>query len=428
MGKGSKNKGSFGEPPRKRLATGVDTPGDAGQGAEVRFANPADAQKALELDGSTLAGGVIGVRLDPSSTDSSKIIVSGVPRAAEWQEVKDFFAQCGTVAFANVKSSTPAVGAIRYATAEEATAAVELLDGAQMEGSTIEVKVHAGSTDKTKLQIFGLPPGTEWQELKDFFGQSGKVIFAEVVTNALDKGSGLFGEVRYDDPSHAQQAIDVLNGSKLGGAEITVTMDRTSTDGSKLVVKGIPAGIEWQELKDHFASVGQIAFANVKGVGKGKGKAKGMDAGMKVMSNGMVMVSAEMLGSMMGMNPMMMGNSGGGFGMKGGFGGGCGVKGGVGKKGGFGGGCGAKGGFGKKGGGGGLRTGEIRYQNPLHAQLAVSMLNNSAFNGGTLTVNWDMGSTDGSKLWIGGVPAGSAWQDLKDHFAQVGVVAFANVN
>jgi len=389
------------------LAIGVDTPVGAGLGAEVRFANPADAQKALELDGSTLAGAVIGVRLDPSSADSSKIIVSGVPRAAEWQEVKDFFGQCGKVAFANTKSETPAIGAVRYETAEEAANAMELLVGAQMESSTIEVKLHAGSTDKTKLQVFGLPPGTEWQELKDFFGQSGKVIFAEVLSNPFDTGAGLVGELRYDDPSIAQQAVDVLNGSKLGGVEITVILDKTSTDGSKLVVKGIPPGIEWQELKDHFASLGKVAFANVKGAGKGKGKGKGK---ANVMGSNMVMVPAAMLG-MMGMNPMMMGNFGGCCGMKGGFGAGCGVK----------------GGFGKKGRGGTVQTGEIRYQNPMHAQVAVAMLNHSTFNGATITVNWDMASQDGSKLRIGGVPAGSAWQDLKDHFAQVGMVAFANV-
>merc|ERR1719162_2971755 len=108
----------------------------------------------------------------------------------------------------------------------------------------------------------------------------------------------------------------------------------TSQDGSKLIVKGIPPGVEWQELKDHFASLGQVAFADVKGAGKGKHKGVGK---FMAMMNPMMM---------MGMSPMMMGGFGGlpgGCGMNGGFGGGCAMKGG------FGGGCGMKGGFGKKG-------------------------------------------------------------------------------
>jgi len=383
MGKCFNNKGSFGEPPQKKLATGLDTPIDAGQIAEVRFDSPADAEKALELDGSVLAGAVISVTLDTSSKDSSKIIVNGVPRAAEWQEVKDFFGQCGQVAFANVKSDTPAIGTVRYQTFEEASNAVLMLDGQQMEGSTLEVKLRVGST---KVQVFGLPPGTEWQELKDFFGQAGKVIHADVLSSPVNTSVRLVGEVRYDDPSHAQQAVIELNGSTLGGGEITVIQDTKSQDGSKLIVQGIPAGIEWQELKDHFASLGQVAFADVKGAGKGKHKGVGK---FMAMMNPMMM---------MGMSPMMMGGFGG-----------------------LPGGCASASPMGK-----GL-IGKIRYDNPLHAQMAVGMLNNSPLNGSAISVKFDMSSQDGTKLIIEGIPPGSEWQELKDHFGQMGVVAFAEV-
>merc|ERR1719265_2825144 len=76
---------------------------------------------------------------------------------------------------------------------------------------------------------------------------------------------GIIGEVRFDDPNAALAAAAALNGSDMNGSIITVDMDPLSKDGSKLKVSGIPPGAEWQELKDHFAPFGVVAFADVKG-------------------------------------------------------------------------------------------------------------------------------------------------------------------
>jgi len=145
-----------------------------------------------------------------------------------------------------------------------------------MGGHTIEVKMHSGTKDQTKIQIFGMPPGTEWQEVKDHFGQIGQVAFSE----AYDPSVALTGYIRYDDPAHAQLAVNMLNGTMLGGAPISIELDYASRDMSKLIIQGIPAGIEWQELKDHFKSIGSVAYSDVlagKGSGKGKtGKKGGM--------------------------------------------------------------------------------------------------------------------------------------------------------
>merc|ERR1719277_2048745 len=76
---------------------------------------------------------------------------------------------------------------------------------------------------------------------------------------------GGVGEVRYESPMHAQLAAMQLNGSQLNGAQISLGFDQTSQDSTKLWVTGIPPGTAWQELKDHFGSVGKVAYANVKG-------------------------------------------------------------------------------------------------------------------------------------------------------------------
>merc|ERR1719491_2760848 len=89
---------------------------------------------------------------------------------------------------------------------------------------------------------------------------------------ATGSGNGEVGEIRYDDPMHAQMAVSDLNGSTFSGSTITVRLDTKSKDGTKLVVEGVPSGTEWQELKDHFSQMGTVAFAGVKGAAKGNGK------------------------------------------------------------------------------------------------------------------------------------------------------------
>mmetsp|Transcript_85589 Transcript_85589/g.242352 ORF Transcript_85589/g.242352 Transcript_85589/m.242352 type:complete len:397 (-) Transcript_85589:125-1315(-) len=250
---------------------------------EVRFADPMSAQSAVAMTGFALGGSAITVVLDPTSTDGTKVNVTGFGPQVMWQELKDFFKQCGAVVFADVKGkssgkgwgkgqgSGPSIGEVRMSTAEEALLATQLLNGSQLGGGTIQVTMHANSTDNTKLAVTGIPAGVSWQDLKDFFKQCGTVMHADTA-QAGHGGGGQHpgtGEVRYDDPQQAMLALQALNGSQLGSSQIFLALDPGSTDMSKLTVTGIAPGIGWQELKDHFSSMGVVAFADVhKGGGK----------------------------------------------------------------------------------------------------------------------------------------------------------------
>jgi len=335
--------------------------------AEVRFMNPGDAQKALKLSGSTLGGELICVEYDVTSKDGSKVIITNVPRAVEWQELKDHFQQCGKVAFANVRGGKgkggapqePLTGTVRYKSPDEAEQAVALLNGSRLEDSTLEVRFHPHSSDRTKLQVLGVPAGTQWQELKEFFLQCGNVIFAEVVRPGAPQGVSQLGEVRFEDPAHAQQACLILNGSTVAGAEITVELDLNSPTATKVLVSGIPAGIQWQEVKDHFSPIGPVCFCDVKTpFGKGFSKMP-----------------------MNQMNPVQ----------------------------------------------GPIQVGEIRYSDPNCALQALAMLNGSMLGTNQITVNPDRTSKDGTKLLITGIPLGIEWQELKELFSTVGPVAYCNV-
>lgn len=288
-------------------------------------------------------------------------------------------------------------------TAEEAANAIQMLNGSALMGSVIQVTLHGGSTDQTKVSVTGIPPGCAWQELKDYFGQCGTVIHADCMP--IVPGEELRGEVRYDDPQHAQLALRTLNGSMLGASQIFIQTDPMSTDGSKLTVTGIAPGTDWRNLKDLFATIGTVAFADVKGGGKGfKGGGK---------------PGAVFGGSKGFMATPMVKGGGGGKGFAGGQGAmvapvlQSGLVPGQAQQ------------FPRVDG---ASTGTIRYFDTNAAQMAATQMNGQVLNGGQLTVDLDWNSQDFTKLWVGGIPPGTGWQDLKDFFAQCGQVAYANVN
>lgn len=419
MGGNGKGKGFMdGQPPRKRGRFGKDgapLPADGPpQTAEVRFDDTPTAQRAVEaLNGSLLGGSTVTVEMDAMSKDATRIRVYGIPSNCDWQELKDHFNQIGRVAFAEMKgkgrgrptSNLPVAGVVRFESSDDAQNAVDMLNASQMinkktgESVSIEVKLHGGSSDRTKIMVHGMPPGTEWQELKDHFGQIGRVVFTETLSNTSEPGVERIGEVRYDEPDHAQQALQALNGSKIGGAQIFVQVDPHSKDGSRLMVHGIPPGIEWQELKDHFQAIGRVAYCDVKGKGKGKG-GKGKGKGGKDMGHGGMMGGPSMM-----MNFMSWMNNGQGGGGKGGKG--------------------SKGG--KQYGTGPEMVGQIAYANPMHGQVAISMLNYSALNGGNIQVDWDWQDETGTCLWVGGVPSGTSQEELQGHFSCIGLVTFCDM-
>lgn len=190
---------------------------------EVRFDHAVCVHSAVAMSGTNLGGSAITVTPDMTSKDGTKVIVRGFGPQVMWQELKDHFKPCGTVAHADVKgqskgkgrgSSFPSVGEVRMSSAEEASLAVQTLNGGQMSGSTLSVQLHGGSKDGTKLQVSGIPPGAAWQELKDLFGSCGTVMHAD--TAPIVPGQTFTGEVRYDDPQQAMLALKTLNDTSLG--------------------------------------------------------------------------------------------------------------------------------------------------------------------------------------------------------------------
>jgi RNA recognition motif-containing protein len=358
-------------------AKGARAAGGPPQTATVRYEDAGTAQRALQhLNGSSMNGTQIGVAQDPRSKDGRRLIVRNIPSEAEWQEIKDHFNSIGKVEFADIIDSgdgSTVCGTVRYFGTQEALAAIATLNGTNMNGNIIDVKMHGGTKDQTKIQISGMPPGTEWQEVKDYFGQIGQIAFAETFSSEIKRK----GEIRYDDPGHAQQALQMLNGSILGGSPIFIEFDQRSRDATRLIIHEIPAGIEWQELKDHFKQIGTVAFSDIKGSGKGKG-GSGKDGGKGAgMDQTMVQIPVHMFNELM---QGSMNNKGKPYGQAKGFNsGGCGaITQRLGGKGGS--------GFGSPYGGGDTAT--------MQLMATMNQVNDPPSSGRVLVRGYDFGTTE----------------------------------
>merc|ERR1719491_350797 len=63
------------------------------------------------------------------------------------------------------------------------------------------------------------------------------------------------GQVRFPTAEMAQQAIQ-LTGSMVSGRQIELRIHAASKDGTKLQIMNLPAGVEWQAVKDLFTQNG----------------------------------------------------------------------------------------------------------------------------------------------------------------------------
>ncbi|MBC7746635.1 RNA-binding protein [Pedobacter sp.] len=77
-----------------------------------------------------------------------------------------------------------------------------------------------------KLFVGSLAWGTTDEELQAHFAQCGTVESAKVITDRDTGRSKGFGFVEFNDDAEADAAVEKLNGSDLGGRQITVNEAR----------------------------------------------------------------------------------------------------------------------------------------------------------------------------------------------------------
>jgi RNA recognition motif-containing protein len=81
-----------------------------------------------------------------------------------------------------------------------------------------------------KLYVGGLPYSVTDEQLSELFASHGTVESAKVITDRYTDRSRGFGFVEMSTQAEAEQAIQALNGSELGGRSLTVNISKPRED------------------------------------------------------------------------------------------------------------------------------------------------------------------------------------------------------
>ena len=84
-----------------------------------------------------------------------------------------------------------------------------------------------------RLFVGGLPYSTTDDQLKDHFSQAGNVVSAQVVIDRMSGRSKGFGFVEMSTDDEANKAIEMLNGTDMGGRKLAVNEARPKTEGGR---------------------------------------------------------------------------------------------------------------------------------------------------------------------------------------------------
>jgi len=84
-----------------------------------------------------------------------------------------------------------------------------------------------------KLYVGGLPYSVTDEQLSEMFQAHGTVESAKVITDRYTDRSRGFGFVEMSTQAEAEQAIQALNGSELGGRSLTVNVSKPRENRSR---------------------------------------------------------------------------------------------------------------------------------------------------------------------------------------------------
>jgi len=240
------------------------------------------------------------------------------------------------------------------------------------------------------------------------------------------------GEVRFEHPDSARQALQ-LDGSVCAGHVVSVKLHERSSDGTKVIVSGLPEGVDWLLIKEHFSQAGPVAFAGMR-KGKGKGKhqapvigqvrydsAAEAEKAMTMLNNSTIgdkTITVQVAPGSKDNTKLRITNLPLGLEWQE-----------------------LKDHFVQAGGNivfvecienhPGLQLwGEIRFERLEDAQTALRTLNGSQLGGAQIFVRTEPNASerDQCRVIVSGVAPGTSWQELKDHFLPIGPIAFAQVH
>ncbi len=217
------------------------------------------------------------------SKPGNRVYVGNIDWKVSWQDLKDHMRNCGRVVRADIlmdnKGRSKGCAIVEYSTEEEAQRAIAELTDSEILGRKIFVREDRedDSTAKTEivedlgkrtLIVENVPLTFAWQELKDLFKPVGNVVRADIFAGEGDIRLGL---VEFRSSSDVFRAInnavsiaveDMIFRTVKRGENIEY-LRGTNSEPKKLYVGELAWSVSWQDLKDHFKSVGEVIRADV---------------------------------------------------------------------------------------------------------------------------------------------------------------------
>lgn len=166
-------------------------------------------------------------RVSGDRNSEVSVYVGNIPWDCTWKELKDIFGPYG-VTHADVGEKRDGrmrgFALLKFKNANDAEKAIDAMDGGSIDGRELVVRLD----NKTNKQIFvgNIPWDCDWKQLKDAFKPYGAV-HADVGESRNGKMRG-FGIVKFESNDDAENAIQAMNGSEIGGREIYVKLDNES--------------------------------------------------------------------------------------------------------------------------------------------------------------------------------------------------------
>ncbi|CDH48417.1 rnp domain protein [Lichtheimia corymbifera JMRC:FSU:9682] len=175
------------------------------------------------------------------SSKGCRVYMGNLSYDCQWEDLKDFAQEVGTVVNANVlmtpSGKSKGCGVVEYSRPEYAERAIRNLNRTEFMGRPVfvredrefEPKIPKDPRDAPEDQrifVGNLSFSTSWQDLKDLFRKGGRVTHTDVDVDEethRPKGSGL---VIYDDPRDAAGAIEIFNGYEYRGRKLQVCLER----------------------------------------------------------------------------------------------------------------------------------------------------------------------------------------------------------
>jgi polyadenylate-binding protein len=293
--------------------------------AYVNFHNVADAERALDTMNYTMIKGkpcrIMWSQRDPSLRKSGvgNIFVKNLDTTIDNKALYDTFSLFGNILSCKVaqdgSGNSKGYGYVHYETAEAAEEAIQKINGMLIANKEVFVGTfqrqsdRPGHADWTNCYVKNIPDDWDETKLKELFTKYGEVdscvIMMKDEAKALKEGetkSKGFGFVNFKESDAAKAAVEDLNEKKMAAVEgeepkelyVGRAMKKSERErelrgkfeqlkieqmnkyqGVNLYVKNLEDTILDDELREHFAVLGNITSARVMKDKEGKSKGFG---------------------------------------------------------------------------------------------------------------------------------------------------------